>query len=166
MQRLGPTMMQINGDINTITLRLSFAEEKVSTLSSGLAPTFTYIGSLANPVISKAWMNKVSQPSKSDIITSIQEIPGGFYVVDRSRSSSWADTMNVQYDNIRLVSVSNGDVSIDLKSPVTPTNSWGKLVLPEISTEIFFDDKNEAREAYNFIDREIRSRTRMKLLDQ
>jgi len=161
MQRLGPTMMQINGEINTITKQLGQAE--------GNLPAISKLVSSPTPAtaITKTWMSKTII-SSTGTTTSFQDIPGGFSIRDTSNSEPdhpYIRLASIQFSNIENVVLRDGSLLlIALKTEILPTyplntNDGGldTSFLDRTKYEdVRFGNQQDAQDAYNFLKAQIR----------
>jgi hypothetical protein len=136
MQRLGPTMMQINGNLNTISNQLGAAE-------AGLPAISKLVSSPSVPTVSKAWMSKTQDAtnySETRIQTSFQEVPGGILVKTVKYNQTFQ--ANVQFSNIVDVSSTGQEIYVRLKAPIANNNYTESLL---------FDNDQDARDAYDYL---------------
>jgi hypothetical protein len=134
MQHLGPTMMQINGDINTISKQLDIAENGLPAISK-FSPTLEKVysfdrrGATARTV-STAWMNKIAQSDR--VQTSIHEIPGGFVIAHEVRDAdnlrdTTTRTLDIQFNNIDSLVFNESEpseVEIEILLKVRVDSTW------------------------------------------
>src|SRR6202789_2290496 len=115
MQPLGPTMMQINGQINTITKQLGQAESNLPAIQK-------LVSAQPTPTVSKAWISRTQDATDNfdnRIHTSFQEVSGGVLVTAvhaaTSNTYQYTDVDNVQFRNISRVLVVFEQIEVTLK---------------------------------------------------
>jgi hypothetical protein len=137
MQHLGPTMMQINGQINTITKQLGQANGDLPAIRK-------LVSAQSTPTVSKAWMSK-TQDTTNDfgnrIQTSFQEVPGGILVTAvhaaTSNSYGFTEVYNVQFSNISTVSPGMRGIDVRLKAPIIDS------ITGDSNDLVYFDFEDE-----------------------
>jgi prefoldin subunit 5 len=144
MQRLGPTMMQINADMNTVTQQLAQAEHDLPSKSALVSP---------NPVpsVSTAWMSKI-QTYPSGKQCSFQQVPGGIAI---SISGDQGTTVtNIQFSNIKSVLDIGGTFHPNPEGDPVKFTVFLKNAVPD-HVDIRFANQQDAQDAYNFLHAQI-----------
>jgi hypothetical protein len=147
MQRLGPTMMQINGQIGAIRSQLAQADANLPAIRN-------LISAPPQTVVSTAWMRKAKSSSEGDTYT-IQEASGGFSIKQAS-SSGYETSVDIQYENVSNVTLLSSGIMVSFKDRVRPTTSDGGIVSSKAFVMISFATPQDAKDAYNYLKAQIR----------
>jgi hypothetical protein len=149
MQRLGPTMMQINGQINTITQELGRAEGNLPAIRKLVSPP-------PAAAASTAWIGK-TQNVYYGFHTSFQEVPGG---LSRTGTDHYGTSVvwDIQFSNLSGVSPPSLGVGEDagtyyvLFTLKVPTAWSAGIPHPGLG----FDNQQDAQDAYEYLKAQIR----------
>jgi hypothetical protein len=144
MQRFGPTMMQINADINTVTRQLAQAEHDLPSRSA-------LVSTNPAPLVSTAWISKI-QVYPSGKQCSFLQVPGGISI---SISSDQGSTVtNIQFSNIKYLADVGGTFQPNPEGGPAEFAVFLKNAAPD-HVDIRFVNQQDAKDAYNFLHAQI-----------
>jgi hypothetical protein len=144
MQRLGPTMMQINGQINTISQQLGQAENNLPAIRN-------LVSAPSTATVSTAWIGK-TQNLAYGFHMSIQEVPGGLSRTGTDHYGTSA-VWDIQFSNLSSVSPPSLGVGEDagtyyvLFTLKVPTAWSASIPRPGLG----FDNQQDAQDAYSYL---------------